>query len=112
MFTQSVERGQRVEHPESWLRFGDPWQFMQASLKYPVRFNGRLRRLKEPNSAERVEWIDSDTVTALAYDLPMTGYETETVLYLRLWAARASQDFDLRTFNEGNYDEAVRPRVC
>ena len=111
MFTQSIEHGQQVEHPESWLRFGDPWQFMQASLNYAVRFNGRLRRLKEPSGAERVEWIDSDTVTALAYDLPMTGYETETVLYLRLWAARASQDFDLRTFNEGNYVEAVRDKT-
>ncbi len=111
MFTQSIEHGQQVEHPESWLRFGDPWQFMQASLNYPVRFNGRLRRMKEATGVERVEWIDTDTVTALAYDLPMTGYGTETVLYLRLWAARASQDFDFHTFNEGNYVEAVRDKT-
>src|SRR5262249_44423967 len=57
-------------------------------------------------------WVNTDDVTAIAYDLPMSGYDSESVLYLRLWAARASRDFDLRYFNQGNYVDAVRDKTA
>jgi starch phosphorylase len=110
MFSQSIEDSQQVEHPENWLRFGDPWQYMQPSVNCTVKFNGRLNRFKTP-SGEMCQWADADTVMAVAYDLPITGYETTNVLYLRLWAARASSDLDLSTFNEGNYIESVREKT-
>jgi starch phosphorylase len=108
MFRQSIENGQQVEHPENWLRFGDPWQIMQSSINYVINFNGRLQ--KAPGG-EQVQWTDTDQVSAVAFDLPITGYRSDAVLYLRLWAARASRDFDLRYFNEGNYIEAVRDKT-
>jgi len=107
MFTQTIEDGQQVEHPEQWLRFGDPWQFKRPSVNYPVRFNGRLERTVSGTDDTVSSWVDTDEVMAMAYDLPMSGYDSNTVLYLRLWTARASTGFDLRYFNEGNYIAAV-----
>lgn len=107
MFTQTIEDGQQVEHPEQWLRFGDPWQFKRPSVNYPVRFNGRLERTVSGAGDSVSSWVDTDEVMAMAYDLPMSGYDSNTVLYLRLWTARASTGFDLRYFNEGNYIAAV-----
>jgi len=110
LFSQSIEDGQQVEHPEPWLRYGDPWQFKRPSVNYTVRFNGRVKRSATAQGRERAEWVDADLIMAMAYDLPMSGYRSDTVLYLRLWAARASRDFDLRYFNEGNYVEAMHEK--
>src|SRR5262249_19050125 len=82
MFSQSIEDGQQVEHPEHWLRLGDPWQFRRPSIAYTVRFHGRVEP-REINSDAR-RWVDTEDVTAIAFDLPISGYLSETALYLRL----------------------------
>lgn len=116
MFSQTIEDGQQVERPEHWLRLGDPWEFRRPTIAYPVNFNGRVEDFHgspdQANAADARRWVETDDVTAIAYDLPMSGYRSDTVLYLRLWAARASKDFDLRYFNEGNYVEAVRDKTA
>jgi len=111
MFTQGIENSQQVERPDGWLRYGDPWQFLQSSISCVVRFNGRLQKFTGENGAEICRWLDTDEVVAVAYDLPMTGYHSNAVLYLRLWSSRASRDFDLKYFNEGNYIDAVRDKT-
>lgn len=110
MFSQSIENGHQVERPEHWLRLGDPWEFHRPTISYHVRFGGHVE--SSDRSADARRWVNADDVTAAAYDLPMSGYRSDTVLYLRLWAARASRDFDLRYFNEGNYVEAVRHKTA
>jgi len=55
-------------------------------------------------------WVDAEHVVAMAYDVPVPGYGTETVNNLRLWAAKAAREFDLRHFNDGNYERAVQER--
>ncbi|MFZ5609936.1 MAG: glycogen/starch/alpha-glucan phosphorylase [Pseudomonadota bacterium] len=111
LFSQTIEDGVQTEHPEPWLRLGDPWQFKRPSITYPVHFGGRLHVFKNPRGEEVTQWVDTEDVIALAYDLPVSGYHSEIALYLRLWAARSSRDFDLRYFNEGNYIEAVRDKT-
>ena len=115
MFSQSIEDGQQMERPENWLRLGDPWEFRRPTITYPVCFNGRVEAFdpgpEHEHNGDARRWVDTDDVIALAYDLPMSGYRSDTVLYLRLWAASASRDFDLRYFNEGNYVDAVRDKT-
>jgi starch phosphorylase len=111
MFSQSIEDGHQVERPEHWLRFGDPWQYERAAIAYTIRFNGRLVRTTDLQGVEKVDWVGTDDLMAVAHDLPMSGYRSDTVLYLRLWAARSSHAFDLKYFNEGNYVEAVRDKT-
>jgi starch phosphorylase len=110
MFYQRIEQGQQVEHPENWLRYGNPWEFARPEVLYPVKFGGRVIDYRDDRGRARHQWIDADEVMAMAYDTPMPGYRNGTVLNLRLWTAKASRDFDLRYFNEGDYIKAVEDK--
>jgi starch phosphorylase len=111
LFSQSIENGQQIEHPEPWLRYGDPWQFRRPSVNYLIRFGGQLKRTPNALGRDAVTWVEGDEVLAMAYDLPVSGYRSGTVLYLRLWSAGASRDFDLRYFNDGDYIGAMREKT-
>lgn len=107
MFRQEIEDGHQIEHPDNWLRYGNPWEFPRAEVLYPVKFNGRVVQYSENGGATRHHWVDTDEVMAMAYDTPIPGYKTNTVNNMRLWAAKSSRDFDLGYFNEGNYIKAL-----
>lgn len=111
LFSQTIEHSQQIEHPEPWLRYGDPWQYRRPSISYKVRFGGHLKRFSNSLGGDTVAWVDAEDVMAMAFDLPVSGYHSDTVLYLRLWAAQASRDFDLRYFNEGDYIGAMRDKT-
>ncbi len=107
MFTQGIEKGQQVEHPDNWLRYGNPWEFPRAEVLYPVKFNGRVISHPDDDGETRSHWVDTDEVMAMAYDTPIPGHHNNTVNNMRLWSAKSSRDFDLGYFNEGNYIKAV-----
>ncbi|HLP96886.1 MAG TPA: glycogen/starch/alpha-glucan phosphorylase [Sideroxyarcus sp.] len=107
MFRQSIENGEQVEHPDNWLRYGNPWEFPRPELLYPVKFYGRVVEYKHENGLLRHHWVDTDDVMAMAYDTPIPGYGGKTVNNMRLWAAKSSRDFELGYFNQGNYIQAV-----
>lgn len=111
MFTQQIENGWQVEHPDNWLRFTNPWEFPRSDVIYRVRFFGNPVMITEEGKPPRYEWRDTEDVMAMAYDTPIPGYGGQTVNNLRLWSAKASQDFDLRYFNEGNYIRAVEQKT-
>jgi glycogen/starch/alpha-glucan phosphorylases len=110
MFTQHIEHGWQVESPENWLRYGNPWEFPRPGVIYPVRFGGRVVRYKDALGHIRSQWIDTEEVMAMAYDVPVPGYSGRTVNHLRLWSAKSTREFDLKYFNAGNYIEAVRDK--
>jgi starch phosphorylase len=107
MFRQKIENGEQVEHPDNWLRYGNPWEFPRPELLYPVKFHGRVVDYKHDDGVVRHHWVDTDDVMAMAYDTPVPGYGGRTVNNMRLWAAKSSRDFELRYFNQGNYIQAV-----
>jgi starch phosphorylase len=110
MFTQRIEHGCQVEHPDNWLRYGNPWEFPRPEVLYQVKFHGRVVSHVEDSGKTRYHWVDTDDVMAMAYDTPIPGYGTETVNNMRLWAAKATRDFELKYFNEGNYIKAVEDK--
>ncbi|MCX7156508.1 MAG: glycogen/starch/alpha-glucan phosphorylase [Rhodocyclales bacterium] len=110
MFHQGVEEGQQVEHPDNWLRYGNPWEFPRPEVLYQVKFHGRVVDYADAHGQKNYQWVDTDDVMAMAYDYPIPGYDTGTVNNMRLWAAKASRDFDLKYFNEGNYIAAVEDK--
>jgi starch phosphorylase len=110
MFAQRIEAGRQVEHPDNWLRYGNPWEFPRAEVLYPVKFGGRVLEFSDESGVLRHHWVDTDDVMAMAYDTPIPGYATPTVNNMRLWAAKASRDFELKYFNEGNYIKAVEDK--
>jgi glycogen phosphorylase len=109
-FSQHIENGRQVEHPDNWLRYGNPWEFPRAEVLYKVNFHGRVVQYQGENGKMHHHWVDTDDVMAMAYDMPTPGYDTSTVNNMRLWSAKASRDFDLKYFNEGNYIKAVEDK--
>jgi starch phosphorylase len=115
MFRQSIVNGQQVENPDNWLRYGNVWEFQRPESTYIIRFYGRIveflheQKDGKPRGVE-YHWVDSEHVVAMAYDVPIPGYGTETVNTLRLWSAKAAREFDLGHFNEGNFEKSVQER--
>ena len=109
MFRQTIENGQQVENPDNWLRYGNIWEFQRPEATYTIKFYGHVVKYPE-DGTQAQRWIDAEHVVAMAYDVPVPGYGTETVNNLRLWSAKAAREFDLRHFNDGNYEKAVEER--
>lgn len=107
LFTQVIDDGWQVEQPDNWLRWGNPWEFPRTDVQYRVQFGGEVEVTSEVGGDFRYRWVNTDDVMAMAYDTPIPGYGGHTVNNLRLWSAKATSDFDLRYFNEGNYIRAV-----
>ncbi|TAJ79957.1 MAG: glycogen/starch/alpha-glucan phosphorylase [Gallionellaceae bacterium] len=110
MFQQRIESGRQVEHPDNWLRYGNPWEFSRPEVLYQVKFHGRVTEYTDDKGIARYQWMDTDDVMAMAHDTPIPGYGTRTVNNMRLWAAKSSRDFDLGYFNQGNYIKAVEDK--
>ena len=107
MFHQDIENGSQVERPDNWLRYGNPWEFPRPDLLYKVNFYGRVIHCKDDDDVYRYHWLDTTEVMAMAYDTPIPGYVNNTVNSMRLWSAKATRDFDLHYFNNGDYIKAV-----
>lgn len=110
MFRQTIENGYQREEPDSWLRNGNPWELERPEFTRRVRFGGYTRMDKGRDGKLCFQWVDTHDVLAIPYDLPIPGYHNDTVNRLRLWSAKATDQFDLDEFNLGSYDEAVRAK--
>ena len=109
MFRQQIIDGRQVEAPDYWLTHGNPWEFPRPEATYRVRFGGRLEEVGSGPTA-LVRWVDTDDVLAMAYDTIIPGYGTEATNTLRLWSAKATEEMNLRAFNQGNYFGAVESK--
>lgn len=106
MFRQTLQEGFQHEQPDYWLTFGNPWEIERVFVTYPVHFYGTVEDHSE-GGVQRRKWVGGETVDALAYDNPIPGYHTNNCLNLRLWAAKPSGEFDLQSFNTGDYVNAI-----
>ena len=111
MFTQKLQDGHQIEHPDNWLRYGNPWEFPRPEVLYQIKFHGRSVEFVDEKGVLRHHWVETDDVMAMAYDTPIPGYGTNTVNNMRLWSAKATRDFDLRLFNQGDYILAVEDKT-
>ena len=102
MFAQSILNGVQVEHPDSWLVDGTPWEFPRPGTAFTVRFGGTTE-----HHGEWSEWNAAEAVEARAFDYVIPGYNTERVSTLRLWKASAPAQIDLNAFNSGDYARAA-----
>ena len=111
IFFQRIRNGEQVETPDPWLRYGNPWEIDRPEALYPVNFYGQVRQFIDERGRKRYEWVDTQQVMAMAYDIPIPGYGNHTVNNLRLWAAKSTRDFELSYFNHGDYEKAVSDKV-
>ena len=111
IFEQRIEHGQQVEHRDNWLQYGSPWELPRHEHAQTVRLYGTTEMRRDEDGRLSVHWVDTKQVIGLPYDSFIVGHETDNVNTLRLWSARASRDFDLTLFNEGDYRRAVEEKV-
>jgi starch phosphorylase len=107
IFAQHIVDGQQVETADNWLRYGNPWEIPRPDALYPVQFYGCVERGHDGGDRERADWVQTECIMAMAYDIPIVGYRNDTVNSLRLWAAKSTREFDLARFNAGEYVRAV-----
>jgi len=107
MFRQHIENGNQIEEPDHWLRDGNPWELERAEYTQTINFGGRTEHFVDPNGIKRARWTDTEKVLAIPFDVPISGYQNNTVNTLRLWKATATDEFNLDEFNAGSYPESV-----
>ena len=112
IFRQEIENGYQKEQPDDWLIHSSAlWEIPRDEIKYPVSFGGSVQSTMI-NGKMKFIWNPQETVYGMAYDMPIVGYEGKTVNTLRLWSAKARDEFDFSEFNDGDYTEAVRKKIA
>jgi starch phosphorylase len=107
IFTQDIVEGYQVERADEWLKFGNPWEIVRPEKAVNVRFFGRVEHHTSADGRSVARWVGGKTVVGVPFDTPIAGFGNNTVNTLRLWQARASEEFDLRLFNAGDYERSV-----
>jgi starch phosphorylase len=111
LFRQVIKRGQQQEYPEEWLSFGNPWEFQRPEVIYDIGFGGTVEAVEQEDAANRHVWHPSETVEALAFDIPIVGWRGAHVNTLRLWSARPADPLRLDAFNLGDHAGALSDQV-
>ncbi|XP_028067066.1 glycogen phosphorylase 1-like [Camellia sinensis] len=106
LFRQIILDGFQHEQPDYWLNFGNPWEIERVHVSYTVKFYGTVEE-QSLNGEKCKIWVPGETVEAVAYDNPIPGYGTRNTINLRLWAAKPSNQYDLESFNTGDYINSV-----
>ena len=108
MFKQEVRDGYQVEVPDNWLKNGYPFELRRPEYAKEVHFGGYVRVEWDPVKNEN-KFIHEgyQAVKAVPYDMPITGYNNDVVNTLRIWDAEPIVDFNLDSFDKGDYHNAV-----
>lgn len=110
IFEQEIKNGWQVERPDEWLRFGNPWEYVRPEYAVSVHFGGRVETTTDQDGNILARWVDTHKVLGVPFDTPIAGFRNDTVNTLRLWQARAGNEFDLSVFNDGDYVRAVEDK--
>ena len=106
MFKQKIKDGYQYEVPDDWLKNGYPFEVKRAEYAVEVKFGGYVK-VEQKNGRNQFVQEGYRSVRAVPYDLPVVGYGNNVVNTLRIWDAEAPQEFNLESFDRGEYDKAV-----
>ncbi len=107
MFKQKIEDGYQVETPDNWLANGNPFELRRPEYAKEVRFGGNIRIEYDDEGKIRFVQENYESVKAIPYDYPIVGYNNHVVNTLRIWDAEPIVDFQLESFDRGDYHKAV-----
>jgi starch phosphorylase len=111
IFRQLLINGEQVEQPDDWLRLPNPWEIARPESIFTVRFYGRTTHTTDDQGRHKVEWVETEDLLAVPYDVPVPGYANRAVNTLRLWSARSGKEFSLSEFNMGDYMGACEQKT-
>jgi starch phosphorylase len=111
LFRQGIRDGYQVEQPDNWRRDISPWLITRADEACVVPVYGRIEPASNHRGEYRSLWVDQRTLVGIPADLPISGYGSDAVNFVRLFSATASDEFDLHIFNAGGHLKAVEKQV-
>ena len=107
MFKQQIIDGFQVEVPDNWLKDGYPFELRRPEYCYEIKFGGHVEETAGEDGNLHFEQVGYQSVLAIPYDMPITGYDNDVVNTLRIWDAEPIVDFELDSFDKGDYKKAV-----
>ena len=108
MFKQKIKDGYQEERPDNWLKNGNPFELRRPEYAKEVRFGGNIRVEYDDKTGDiRFKQENYESVLAVPYDYPIVGYDNHIVNTLRIWDAEPIVDFQLDSFDRGDYHKAV-----
>jgi starch phosphorylase len=107
MFKQQIRDGYQKEAPDNWLKDGYPFELKRPEYSYEVKFGGYIRAEQNPDGTTKFIHDDYSSVMAVAYDMPIVGYDNNMVNTLMIWDAEPKEEFRLDSFDKGDYIQAV-----
>ena len=107
LFKQKIVDGWQIELPDVWLPGGECWLTQRSDKQFIVKFDGEIEERWTDHGMETI-YRNAKEVEAIAYDMMVSGADSQAVSVLRLWRSRAKQDFNMKLFSQGNYDEVMR----
>ena len=106
LFKQKIVDGWQTELPDVWLPGGEAWLTQRTDKSFKVRFNGQIEERWTKNGLETI-YLNCTEIEAVAYDMMISGKDSEAVSVLRLWKAKPVQDFNMKLFSQGEYYQAM-----
>ena len=107
MFKQAIKDGFQVEKPDDWLKHGNPFEIKRAEYAVEVKFGGYVKMVRAENGKDHFVQENYSSVMAIPYDIPVIGYGNGIVNTLRIWDAEAINNFNLESFDKGDYQKSV-----
>jgi starch phosphorylase len=111
LFKQEIDNGYQREKPDNWLAQSSPWQIARPDEACIVPVYGCIEHSVDRKGVYNPMWMDWKVLIGIPHDMPIAGYGGHTVNFLRLYSARASHDFDMGIFNDGDYFKAVQQKI-
>ena len=111
LFRQEFNHGRQIELPDDWMRFGTPWEIVRPEFTQEVALYGHVENVFDDKGNYIPRWKDTRKIIGIPYDIPISGYGTNTVNFLRLWESRPLEKINLEAFNRGGYSEALAEKT-
>ena len=111
LFKQEITNGYQKEKPDNWMANGTPWEIVRPEEVCYIPLYGKIDHAQDRKGGYNPMWLDWKLLVGVPHDVPISGYGGRTVNTLRLFTARASNEFDIRIFNEGDYIRAVKQKI-
>ena len=107
MFAQRIQDGYQREVPDDWLKYGNPFEIRRPEYACEVKFGGTVTATVDEKGREHYSLKDYNSVMAIPYDMPVVGYDSNIVNTLRIWDAEPINNFNLDSFDRGDYAKAI-----
>jgi len=111
LFKQEFVNGYQKERPDLWLGNESPWMIERPDQSIAVPVYGKVVETNDANGRYAPNWTDWQTIFGVPSDMLVAGHGGQTINFLRLFSARSSQDFNIQSFNEGDYFRAIEEKI-